>query len=210
MSGGKYVQGNPKFLEMVTNWQKKLGAVDSVLNTWLDVQKKWQALESIFVGSADIRVQLPEDSKRFDGINVDFQDLMRSAPDTTNVVEACNMEGRQERLDNLLAQLELCEKALQDYLETKRVAFPRFYFVAPADLLDILSKGSNPQLILRHLPKCFDNTHNLEFKKDGNGDPTKMAIGMYSGENEYVEFPEDCVCDGAVEVGPCWLYLLIA
>jgi len=32
------------------------------------------------------------------------------------------------------------------------VAFPRFYFVAPADLLDILSKGSNPQLILRY---CF-------------------------------------------------------
>ena len=38
---------------------------------------------------------------------------------------------------------------LQDYLETKRVAFPRFYFVAPADLLDILSKGSDPQAILR-------------------------------------------------------------
>ena len=202
MSGGKYVQGNPKFLELVTNWQKKLGAVDSVLNTWLDVQKKWQALESIFVGSADIRVQLPEDSKRFDGINVDFQDLMRSAPDTTNTVEACNLEGRQERLDNLLAQLELCEKALQDYLETKRVAFPRFYFVAPADLLDILSKGSNPQLILRHLPKCFDNTHNLKFKLDGNDEPTKLAVGMYSGENEYVPFPEDCVCDGPVET---WL-----
>jgi hypothetical protein len=38
---------------------------------------------------------------------------------------------------------------LQDYLETKRMAFPRFYFVAPADLLDILSKGSNPQAIVR-------------------------------------------------------------
>ncbi|DBB00313.1 TPA: Dynein beta chain, flagellar outer arm [Trebouxia sp. C0004] len=73
MSGGKYVQGNPKFLEIVTNWQKKLGTVDVVLNTWLDVQKKWQALESIFVGSADIRVQLPEDSKRFDVVNADFQ-----------------------------------------------------------------------------------------------------------------------------------------
>lgn len=60
-----------------------------------------------------------------------------------------------------------CEKALQDYLETKRIAFPRFYFVAPADLLDILSKGSNPQLILRHLPKCFDNVHNLTFRKVG-------------------------------------------
>lgn len=68
-----HVQGNPKFLEIVTNWQRKLGTVDVVLNTWLDVQKKWQALESIFVGSADIRVQLPEDSKRFDVINADFQ-----------------------------------------------------------------------------------------------------------------------------------------
>jgi dynein heavy chain len=37
----------------------------------------------------------------------------------------------------------------QDYLETKRIAFPRFYFVAPADLIDILSKGSDPQAILR-------------------------------------------------------------
>ena len=50
---------------------------------------------------------------------------------------------------------------LQDYLETKRVAFPRFYFVAPADLLDILSKGSNPQLILRFVSLwlflAFDN-----------------------------------------------------
>ena len=37
----------------------------------------------------------------------------------------------------------------QDYLEMKRIAFPRFYFVAPTDLLDILSKGSDPQLVLR-------------------------------------------------------------
>ena len=38
---------------------------------------------------------------------------MKGAPDTPNVVEACNMEGRQERLDGLLSQLEMCEKALQ-------------------------------------------------------------------------------------------------
>jgi dynein heavy chain len=50
---------------------------------------------------------------------------MRSAPDITNVVEACNLDGRQERLENMLSQLEMCEKALQDYLETKRIAFPR-------------------------------------------------------------------------------------
>ena len=51
----------------------------------------------------------------------------------------------------------------------------------------------------RHLPKCFDNLHNLEFRKDAEGQPTKAAIGMYSGEGEYVAFAKDCICDGPVE-----------
>ena len=73
LAGQKYVQLNPMFGDSVASWQKRLGTVDAVLTTWTDVQKKWQALESIFVGSADIRVQLPEDSKRFAAVNADFQ-----------------------------------------------------------------------------------------------------------------------------------------
>lgn len=68
-----YLQGNPAFLEKVTVWQRKLGAVDMVLSGWTDVQRKWQGLQSIFVGSADIRVQLPEDSARFDTLNIDYK-----------------------------------------------------------------------------------------------------------------------------------------
>jgi dynein heavy chain len=190
----------------VASWQRKLGTVDSVLQLWRDVCRKWQALESIFVGSADIRVQLPADSLRFDGVNVDFQDLQRQAPQTLNCVEACFAEGRHERLERMLGLLEQCEKALQDYLETKRIAFPRFYFVSPADLLDILAKGTNPQAIVKHLAKCFDNVHNLKFTLDAAGAPTREAVGMYSGEGEYVAFDAPCSCDGSVEV---WLQRVV-
>ena len=49
----------------VSRWQRKLGNVDLTINVWLEVQKKWSNLQSIFSGSGDIRIQLPEDSKRF-------------------------------------------------------------------------------------------------------------------------------------------------
>lgn len=44
-----------------------------MLSTWTDVQRKWQALQSIFVGSADIRTQLPADSARFDTLDAGFR-----------------------------------------------------------------------------------------------------------------------------------------
>ncbi len=198
--GSKYVQGNATFLEQVQTWQRKLGMVDVTLTAWKEVQSKWSNLQSIFVGSADIRVQLPEESKRFEATDTDWREMMKDAPNIPNALEACNLEGRLERIEAMLASLEKCEKALADYLETKRAAYPRFYFVAAADLLDILSKGSNPQLILKHLPKCFDNIKTLEFDKEADGHtPTRRAIGMYSGEGEYVHWPHSFSCDGPVE-----------
>lgn len=48
------------FLEEVSAWQKKLSIADSVISIWFEVQRTWSHLESIFIGSEDIRSQLPE------------------------------------------------------------------------------------------------------------------------------------------------------
>lgn len=48
------------FLEEVSTWQRKLSVADSVISIWFEVQRTWSHLESIFIGSADIRTQLPE------------------------------------------------------------------------------------------------------------------------------------------------------
>ena len=61
------------FLDEVSGWQKKLSTTDSVMTIWFEIQRAWSHLESIFIGSEDIRNQLPEDSKRFDGIDTDFK-----------------------------------------------------------------------------------------------------------------------------------------
>ena len=185
------------FLEEVSGWQKKLSTTDAVMTIWLEVQRTWSYLESIFIGSEDIRRQLPEDSKRFDGIDSDFKNIMADAAKTPNVVAATNKAGLFEALESMQDRLTLCEKSLAEYLETKRLAFPRFYFVSSTDLLDILSNGNNPQVIATHLAKLFDNTTDLKFKEG-----EKTAVGMYSSEREYVEFEDECNCEGQVEV---WL-----
>ncbi|XP_078609718.1 dynein beta chain, ciliary-like isoform X2 [Branchiostoma floridae x Branchiostoma japonicum] len=194
------------FLEEVSGWQKKLSTADSVISIFFEVQRTWSHLESIFIGSEDIRSQLPEDSKRFDGIDVDFKATLEELVATPNVVQATNKKGLYESLETLQGGLTLCEKALAEYLETKRLAFPRFYFVSSADLLDILSNGNQPVVVAKHLSKLFDNMVKLKFEEDSSGEATKMAVGMYSGEGEYVEFDQLCDCNGQVEV---WLNRLM-
>uniref|UniRef100_H2ZKA8 AAA+ ATPase domain-containing protein n=1 Tax=Ciona savignyi TaxID=51511 RepID=H2ZKA8_CIOSA len=190
------------FLEEGSLGWQKLSTADSVLTIWLEVQRTWSHLESIFIGSEDIRAQLPEDSKRFDGVDRDFKEIMADAVTTPNVIEATNKKGLYERLEDLQAKLTLCEKALAEYLETKRLAFPRFYFVSSSDLLDILSNGNNPVEVSRHLAKLFDNMSKLKFEEEEGGEASKSALGMYSTEDEYVAFGELCHCTGQVEL---WL-----
>ncbi|NXD73362.1 DYH9 protein, partial [Eolophus roseicapillus] len=190
------------FLEEVSAWQRKLSTADSVISLWFEVQRTWAHLESIFIGSEDIRAQLPKDSERFEGIDVDFKELAYEARKTPNVVEATNKPGLSQQLEDIQSRLSLCEKALAEYLDMKRLAFPRFYFISSADLLDILSNGTNPHLVQRHLPKLFDNLARMKFQLDSEQKATKVGLGMYSREEEYVSFSEPCDCSGQVEV---WL-----
>lgn len=66
----KYVE---YFIEQVLSWQNKLNIADSVIFTWMEVQRTWSHLESIFICSEDIQIQLVEDARRFDGVDAEFK-----------------------------------------------------------------------------------------------------------------------------------------
>ena len=51
-------------------------------------------------------------------------------------------------LKDILVHLPKCKKALNLYMERKGADFPRFCFMSNVDLLDILSKGNDPALII--------------------------------------------------------------
>ena len=190
------------FLTEISGWQKKLGTVDTVLSRWLEVQRTWSYLQPIFTGSEDIRVQLEEDSKRFDEIDIEFRMHLDHFNANPNVIQSANIETLPGQLEALQGKLTMCEKSLLEYLETKRLIFPRFYFVSSADLLDILSNGRDPQKVGKHLTKLFDSIAKLDMVKNEDGSQTKVAHTMISKDGESVQFLENCLCDGQVEV---WL-----
>ncbi|KAH0572206.1 Dynein heavy chain [Spironucleus salmonicida] len=201
MVSNKYVKF---FYDEVMDWQKKLAQVDSVIQVWSEVQRTWSYLYPIFIGSQDIREQLPEDSKRFEQMNESWIVAMNSAVWISNCIESAQQAGLQENLEQMQEKLQKCEKALADYLDTKRRLFPRFYFVSSVDLLDILSKGQQPKQVERHLSKIFDNMHALKWTTDDA--LCKEATAMVSGENEIVQLHANCLCDGPVE---SWLNKLV-
>lgn len=188
-----------EFKENVSKWQKTLKTVDSVVEIWVKVQKNWSRLYPIFLASDDIRGQLPEDTKRFEKVDLDWRELMRDAVENSGVVEACTCEGREEQLNGFNSDIETCEKALNAYLEEKKKVFPRFYFLSNQSLLDILSNGNNPVKVDEQIGNCFDGLRNLKFKLEGP-EPFKTALGMYSKDGEeFVPFCTEFVCNGAVE-----------
>lgn len=71
------------------------------------------------------------------GIDKSWEKVMVKALETRNVVQYIyGNDMLQELLPHLLEQLEVCQKALSGYLDQKRAAFPRFYFVSDAVLLE--------------------------------------------------------------------------
>lgn len=80
---------------------------------------------------------------------------MANGGEIKNILNFCTIPGMLKRLERIQTELKVCEKALNEFLDSKRKAFPRFYFVSVNDLLDILSNGNSPAKINRHMSKIF-------------------------------------------------------
>jgi dynein heavy chain, axonemal len=212
---GKFVDF---FRDDVSKWQVTLGEVEGVLKLILLVQRQWGSLESIFLGSADIRAQLPEDTKRFEMVDTEFKEMIRDIQSKSGVLQACRSDGREHSLVNMHRELEKCEKALNEYLEIKKGVFPRFYFVSNAALLDILSNGNNPPKIMPHVGSVFDGIGDLELcpsvslaramkdDPDSAHGPFDASKAMIAKDGEIVTFFTLFEMKGAVE---SWLNELV-
>jgi dynein heavy chain len=154
-------------------------------------------LENLFIHSEEVKKELPKESEKFVGIDKEVKRILADCVVKEYALVYCDQDWVYPAFDQVEKDLRVCEKALNDFMESKRAAFPRFHFVSPADLLDILSNGNAPAKIMVHMPKIFQAIETLELKEEG---VRPCAIGMYTNVGvEYVPWNTPLKLMGKVE-----------
>uniref|UniRef100_A0A8C5V6J6 Dynein axonemal heavy chain 2 n=1 Tax=Microcebus murinus TaxID=30608 RepID=A0A8C5V6J6_MICMU len=195
MKASRFVKA---FEKDVDHWERCLSLILEVIEMVLTVQRQWMYLENIFLGE-DIRKQLPNESALFDQVNGNWKSIMDRMSKNNNALQSTHHPGLLDNLIEMNTILEDIQKSLDMYLETKRHIFPRFYFLSNDDLLEILGQSRNPEAVQPHLKKCFDNIKSLRMQKVGGPSSKWEAVGMFSGDGEYIDFLHSVLLEGAVE-----------
>ncbi len=174
-----------EFEEEASSWEDKLNRVHILFDVWIDVQRQWLYLEGVFTGNQEIKHLLPTETNRFKTIDLDFTQIMKQVLKSPFVMDVVGIPSIQKRLEKLADLLGKIQKALGEYLERERVAFPRFYFVGDEDLLEIIGNSNETTRIAKHFKKMFAGIFGVQVSDDN------AVTAVISKEGEVVQLKRE-------------------
>ncbi|RNF10243.1 dynein heavy chain 7, axonemal isoform X1 [Trypanosoma conorhini] len=180
MLGKPIVRQAPALQARVSRWEALLDKIQCTVDEWFKCQGTWAYLEPIF-SSADISRSLPKEKQLFLAVDESWHKIMELTRMTPQILTRCQDETLLRVLTENNNNLEVILKKLQQFLETKRMAFPRFYFISNEELLQILSDSKDPYLVQPYLSKCFEGIKRIQFADAHD------ILAMESSEGEVVQ-----------------------
>ena len=195
MRGSPYIRPIEKECK---EWEHKLKYAQGLLDAIIGCQRTWMYLEPIF-GSEDIMRQLPTEARRFQSVDTLWRKTLAEFNTDPNFMNQSEPDKKlEEKFKKANQKLEEITKGLNDYLEMKRLYFPRFFFLSNDELLEILSQTKEPRAVQPHLGKCFEGINKVHFEQD------LKITRMISAEGEEVAMdipvdPENSANKGNVE-----------
>jgi len=193
------------FRSIVQEKSTSLSEAADTIEKWLKVQTLWSNLVAVFA-AGDIAKQMPTESKKFKQIDRLWLKIMERANENRNVIKQCGDDFLKNQLPTLKDGLDLCQRKLEDYLETKRSVFPRFYFCSDDVLLKILSVGSDPHAVQDDFENFFEAINKVSFDDTDRRLIIDIRAVMGSAE-EVIPLQDPVKAEGNIEEWLCRLEL---
>ncbi|XP_078090943.1 dynein axonemal heavy chain 3-like [Mustelus asterias] len=187
------------FAKEMSAWESKLWLMHNILESWLRVQMGWMYLEPIF-SSEDIHSQVPVQGKMFQVVDSNWRLIMEESAKGANAMQVISQPQMLDKLREADSLLDDIQSGLNEYLEKKRLFFPRFFFLSNDELLEILSETKDPLRVQPHLKKCFEGIAQLTFNVE------KEITHIVSAEGERVELVLRVNPSRAKDLVEKWLY----
>ncbi|KAM9003084.1 dynein axonemal heavy chain 14 [Sarcophilus harrisii] len=166
---------------LADDWHQKLDLFSHTLDDWMTCQRNWLYLEPIFF-APEIQRQLSTEARLFAKVTSMWKEITSKVNNKPDALRRVISVGIIEMLQSSSLYLEKIKKSLEEYLEVKRMIFPRFYFLSNAELIEILSESKNPEAIQPHLMKCFENIRHLFIWRKESGPPLVTLLISAEGE----------------------------
>jgi len=201
-------QSDFKLKNETKNHTEKIKNLQLILEEILKFQSSFLYLEPIFSGG-EVNAALKNEKTDFLKINAFWKQILDNLDNSNfSLADFMEKDNSSNLYKNLVENNKLLASIIQrlnDYLNTKRKSFPRFYFVSDEDLMKILAQTKDPTLIQAHLSKCFEGINKVIFS-----DNNTIIHTMESGGGEIVQLADIInvmteATKGNVEV---WLTLL--
>jgi hypothetical protein len=192
--GSRYAE---PFGAMIDALAEQLRAVKRLLHSWMAVQGAWVQLHRV-LASPDVQRQMPEEAAKFEVVDDNWRGVSQKAASDPRVKSVLTIPMVQPRLEEAEAMIDEIRAGVNAYLDSKRVSFPRLFFLSRADLLSLLAEMRDPSRVVPFLRVCFEGIHSLLFdgetleqrrQKDWQGDEARKLAEQAATTAEPADRP---------------------
>jgi len=186
------------FEERIDAWVKKLSNMQDIFDAWLLAQAKWMYLGPVY-GSEEIAKQMPRERFEFQAADTKWRNIILGVQRQPLVIQVCDTEHLLDDLGSCNNSFNIIEKSLNAYLDSKKLLFPRFFFLSNDELIEILAEAKNPLNVQPFVKKIFEAVNEFKF----NGE--QEIVGLISVEGENIPYITPVETQGEMNGVERWL-----
>ncbi|CDJ41168.1 Dynein heavy chain 7, related [Eimeria tenella] len=149
-------------------WLRKLSDLDTLCNLLEACQVSWVYLVPIF-DYPEMQQQLAKEADLLSSVGKLWKDEVISRLDeNSGLLDLADLEELPQKLRSACIEMQSVVKGLNEFLERKRLAFPRFFFLSNEELVQLLAGASHAEALVPHIQKCFEGISSMKYDQDSN------------------------------------------